>query len=126
MRPTGKWIRLGLLLSTTDITATPRVQAVVVKYLPMITDRERWVLPIVVADNQEMRDGTLNVQTAAQQLAHLKALVASVSPVTYVDVDGTEYEVKITGAGRRVLRMQQELDGTRRVDWLFNIAIEEM
>lgn len=126
VRPTGKWIRLGLLLSTTDITVTPRVQAVVVKYLPMITDRERWVLPIVVADNQEMRDGTLNVQTAAQQLAHLKSLVASVSPVTYVDVDGTEYEVKITGAGRRVMRMQQELDGTRRVDWLFNIAIEEM
>jgi hypothetical protein len=119
-------LRLGLLLKTTDITASPRINAIVCKYQPMVMDRERWVLPIVVADNQEMRDGTVNVQTMAQQLTHLKSLVNSVAPIVYTDVDGLEYNVKVTGAGRRVLEFDQVLDGTRKIGWIFTLAVEEM
>ncbi|MBP8291371.1 MAG: hypothetical protein KAX65_01285, partial [Caldilineaceae bacterium] len=99
-RPTGKWIKLGLLLATTDPTASPKVTALVVKYIPMIFDREKWTLPIIVGQEQEMLDGTQDVQTQAQKLANLRSLITRVAPFTFVDLDGTQYECKVVGAAR--------------------------
>lgn len=109
LRPSGKWIKLGYLLTTTDPTVTPRITAVVTKYMPNVTDRERWTLPLMLADYQEMRDGSVSTYTSAQQLAHLKALVKQVQPFTFEDFDGTEYTVKATGASRQLYHYDQTL-----------------
>lgn len=108
-RPTGKWLKLGLLLATNDPTITPRVTAIVLKYLPMVTDKERWNLPLILASDQEMRDGSMNDYTVAQQMAHVKSLVTTVAPIMLEDIDGTQYRVKVEGASRQLMHYQQGL-----------------
>jgi hypothetical protein len=126
-RPTGKWIKLGLLLATTDPTLTPRVQAIVVKYMPMVTDRWRFNLPILVGQEQEMLDGSADVQTQAQKLAHLSGLITSVAPFTFGDLDEVEYEVKVVGANRSVTQYSPRQPGNDRIiDWVITLSLEQV
>lgn len=96
-RPAGKWIKLGLLLKTNDPLETPRIRAVVVKFIPMIMDKLRDTVTIALYDYITFPDGTVDTYTRAQQWAHLfsTAVIKSVNPVIYQDPFGTQYEVKI-------------------------------
>jgi hypothetical protein len=130
-RPGGKSFRLGLRITTVDAqnTGAPVVRGLSVKYSTNVSDRWRWVLPIVVSDNQQMVDGTINPYTAAQQRAHLKELIRELAPLRFVDLDGDEYTVKVTGASRNPTRydyLAGEAGGGARTEWVYTITIEEI
>lgn len=127
-RPNTKRLKLRLqhLNSSTDPYSTPRVDAVRVKYAPMVADRWRWQFPIIVADSQVMMDGSLNVQTAAQMVTSLNGLIQRVAPFTFVDVDNTSYTVKITSATKQVLEMEQLPSGTRIFTYIYNLTVEQV
>jgi hypothetical protein len=127
-RPNTKRLKLRLqhLNSSTDPYSTPRVDAVRVKYAPMVADRWRWQFPIIVADTQVMLDGTLNVQTAAQMVTSLNGLIQRVAPFTFVDVDNTSYTVKITSATKQVYEMEQLPGGTRVFTYIYNLTVEQV
>jgi hypothetical protein len=130
-RPGGKSFRLALRLTTYDTynTGAPIVRGVSVKHSTNVSDRWRWVLPIVVSDNQQMVDGSINEYTAAQQKSHLEELIRERAPLRFVDLDGDEYTVKVTGASRNPTRydyLAGEADGGARVEWVYTVTVEEI
>lgn len=126
-RPTGKWIKLGVRLATTLPTASAKIGALVCKYSPMTTDRERWNLPLIVGQEQEMLDGSADVQTQAQKLAHLRSLITRVAPFTFSDLDEQTYEVKITNASRSVSQYSPRQPGNDRIiDWIIMLSLEQV
>jgi hypothetical protein len=94
-RPQGKWIKLGILLQTNDGDETPRVRAIVVKFLPMVNDRIRDTVTITLKNYIQLPDGTPDSYTATQQLAHIESMVESVIPIIYTDPLGVSYEAKV-------------------------------
>lgn len=126
-RPTGKWIKLGVLMATSDPTVTAKARAIVCKYMPMVLDRERWTLPLLIAQEQEMVDGTQDTQTQAQKLAHIRGLIERRAPFTLVDMDGQNYEVKVVGALRSVYQyMPRPGAGDAVIDWVINLSLEQL
>lgn len=125
-RPAGRWIKLGLLLLTTDRAVSPQVTAVGVKFLPMVSDRERWQLAILVSPEQEMLDGERNTYTVAQQLSHLRSMVQRVPPCIYEDVDGTQYEVKVLNASRNMLRYDVVLSNQAKIQYVYQMTVEQV
>ncbi len=126
-RPTGKWIKLGVLMATSDPEKSAKLTALVAKYMPMVTDRERWNLPILIAQEQEMVDGTQDTQTQAQKLAHVRSLITRVAPFTLVDMDNTQYQVKVVGANRSVYQYAPRPGaGDAVVDWIITISLEQV
>lgn len=100
-RPSTKRLRLALQLRTTDPYVTPVVNAVRLKYMPMVQDRWRWQLSLQCEDGQEMLDGSINEYSAQQQLAHLAELALATAPVRLRDIDGAEYDVKVLAMAER-------------------------
>ena len=92
-RPNSQWLKLGLLLKTTDRTATPVIESVVVKFLAKYPARKRWQFDIEAYDNKQEPDGTVNDYTGAQQRSHLTTMQERVPPFIFTDIDGTSYEV---------------------------------
>ena len=76
------------------------------KYVASVADRWRWQLPIRVADYTEMLDGNYMDRTADQQWADLDAAIRSVAPITFVDVDGTSYGVKVTAGQSSIAKFE--------------------
>jgi hypothetical protein len=124
-RPTGRRIQIALALATTNTGATPRVQAVRLKYMPMVRDRWRWQLPIGVHERQQMLDGSINVQTAAEMMTHLDALTMQTAPVRFVDVDGTAYECKVLAGGANIQRFEY-IDGAARAQFVVSLTLEQV
>lgn len=127
-RPGGRSFRLALRIVDKDTVngGPPVVRGVSVKYSTNVTDRERWVLPIAIGDNQQMPDGTINPFTAAQQIAHLRTLIAETAPLKFTDLDGVTHVVTVTGNARNPVRYDW-LAGTNapKVEWVFTLTIEE-
>jgi hypothetical protein len=128
-RPGGKSFRLALRLTDQDVynTGAPVVRGVSVKYSTNVADRWRWVLPILVSDNQQLPDGTISEYTAADMMAHLDALVEETGPLQFVDLTGTAYTVKVTGASRNCVRYDW-LEGHDEPDaqYVYTLTLEEM
>lgn len=126
-RPGGRWLKLGLLLRTDTATETPKIEAVAVKLLPMVTDRRAWNLAITISDDQEMVDGDVNTYTAAEMIAHLRGLVEQVAPFIFEDVTGDQYEVKATGSAENIAQYEW-LAGEQeaRIMWVFEVAVEQV
>lgn len=127
-RPSSRWIKIALRLRTDEQGPPPRVRAVSIKYLPMLNDRYRWPLTIVVHDNQEMPDGSKNSQTAAQMVAHLDSLIKRRIPFIYRDIDGYQYEVKIVSHNRGQQEVEFERGTTPRtvMAHIYNLVIEQV
>lgn len=128
-RPDDKSFRLALRLTIKDTqnTGAPVVRGISVKHSTNVADRWRWTLPILVSDNQQMPDGTINQYTAEEQKAHLDTLIAETPPLRFVDLDGTEYTVKVTGASRNVLRYDWvKGDDAPVIQWVYTVVIEEI
>ena len=94
-RPDTRQVKLALRLETADRTVTPSVEAVRLKYVDMVTDRNRWQVAIRVADDLLMLDGNTIERDADQQRSDLDEAAASVPPVILNDLDNNEYEVKV-------------------------------
>lgn len=124
-RPNSKWLRLALLARTDDATQTPIVRAHRLKFHTMLTDRWRWQVAIDVHNNQQLPDGTINDYDTAEMLEHLDALVRSVPPVFFVDVDGSQYEVKVTAATRQVVQYEW-FDGAPQMMWVVSLTLEQV
>lgn len=121
-RPGGKSFRLAL-----RITGSPVVRGLSLKYSTNVADRWRWVLPIAVHDDQQFPDGSLNLYSAAEMLAHLDSLKNDTAPLQYQDIDGTTYYVKVTAASRQVARYEW-LPGSDSPDiqYVYVLNIEEV
>jgi hypothetical protein len=122
-RPNTKGLRLGLLLRTTDETATPLIRAVRVKYMAMVKDRYRWAFTVRVGDNLETVDGKIEYYNADAQRAALWTAAQSVPPVTFTDLDGTEYTVKVLDCIETAAKYQRDLVGTITFDGHMNLSL---
>ncbi len=124
-RPASKWLRLGLLLRTDDEQLTPIVRAHRLKFHTMITDRWRWQIAIACHDRQQLVDGTINEYDTEDMNTHLNALVRSVPPVIYEDLDGEQYEVKIVSATRQAVQYEY-FDNEAHMQWVWSLALEQV
>lgn len=126
-RPNSKQLCIGLGLyakETVNYQGTPIIRAVRVKYHNMITDTFRWNLPIQVSDDQ-MTSTTLNSYTAAQQRAHLDALVRQVPPVILEDIDGVQYECKVLDCTVQPDKLEY-INGEQRYSAVYRITVEQV
>lgn len=106
-RPNTKRIKLRVDLynQSSNPYTSPRIDAIRVKYAPMVVDRWRWQIPIEVCDNQEMLDGVMNPVSAATMRTNLNALVMRVPPFSFTDLYGDTYDVKVTNSQWSVVEM---------------------
>jgi len=73
--------------------ATPRVEAVVLKYLERPADLRTYTRTYYLADRLVRRNGVLVNESLAEQLAHLRTLRQSPEPLTWYAWWGTSYTV---------------------------------
>jgi len=94
-------IAFRMILSGTAGSSTPlRVYSLNARYVPSPGVTKEWTLRVRMLGNtgryMPLRDGITSTQTGEQISAALWALVDAVTPVNYVDIDGTVSEVLIT------------------------------
>lgn len=124
-RPNTRALKLGFLLQTTTPSSTPVLRAVRLKYHAMVTDWSRWRIPVQVSDDQMMLDDDINIYTATQQRAHIKALTKQVQPVIFEDMDGTQYEVKIVDASFQ-LDKYEYIEGNPYISGVYHVTAEQV
>jgi hypothetical protein len=125
-RPNTRRLKLKLVLISLRYFESPSLSAVRVKYMPMIVDRWRWQIPILVSEDQELIDGTLQTTyTVAQQVTHLDGLTKQVAPFIFTDTDGTSYEVKVINASRNVTKMEY-YNSAKQVNYVYNLVLEQV
>jgi hypothetical protein len=110
-RPAGKWIRLGVLLVTNVGVETPRVRAIIVKFLPKTVTKIQDTVTLSLKSNIQMPDGTPDTYTVAQQWAHVRSLIDSVPPFIYEDPEGVQREVQVTTWSRKAEIFAHEAGG---------------
>jgi hypothetical protein len=125
-RPQGKWVKLGLLLSTNDADETPRVRAVVLKFLPMVNDRIRDSVTITLKNYIQMPDGAPDTYTLAQQLAHIQSMVERVIPFIYEDPLGVQYEARITDYQMKIDQFGHENGANVNKEMEVTLVIEQV
>lgn len=132
-RPSSRWIRLGVKLRVATggyygANRSPRIRAISLKYIPMVNDRFRWRVNILVPPRMMDVDDELYTATytQAQMLAHIDACIKSVAPVIFEDVDGVQYEVKVTAHSRSVERWESVRGGTEKITYVYSLTIEQV
>jgi len=126
-RPNTRGLRLGFLLQTNDAALSPMLRAVRVKYHSMVTDWERFRLPIQVSDQQMMVDDDLNIYTGKQQWTHIRALTKQVPPVIFEDPFGVQLEVKIVDASFQMDRYDYiNNEGQARISGVYHVTVEQV
>lgn len=81
------------LYANSTYTLTPRVEAVVLKYLERPDDLRTYTRTYYLADRLTRRNGVLVNESLAEQLAHLRTLRQSAEPLTWYAWWGTSYTV---------------------------------
>lgn len=124
-RPNSRWIRLALLLEKNDADNPPIIEAVRVKFHPMLTDLLRWTLTIRVEDNIELLDHTIDARSSATIASDLDTVLKSVPPITFVDIDGTSYTVKAENGSLIPIRMEYN-NSTQDFDAVYRIGLRQV
>lgn len=124
-RPNTRGLRLGILMETTSSSSTPVIDAVVVKYRAVVTDRYRWMLPISAADYQEMLDGSLDTRTAVNIMDEIDDYATGVPPISFKDVTGTVYNVYVVGLSERVVKLEY-YDSGIKYHHVIDLVVEEV
>lgn len=123
-------IKLGFMLTAViNGAGTPVVTAASLKYIPMVNDRYRWNLGIVVATEQADITGDemyTDTYTQASTIAHLDACITSVIPISFTDVDGGAYNVKVVSHSRSIDRFEVDRSGNELVTYRYDLVIEEV
>jgi hypothetical protein len=101
-------LKYRLTLRTTDVTKTPVVLSVSVKYLPIPDPGWRWDLRLVLSDTQELLDGTIQTVSVATKLAALETAFRTQTPLYFKDIDSTEWTAS-AGAGVLITDMSEEV-----------------
>jgi len=130
-RPNTRRFKLGLLLVSLDGSQTPRIRAIRVKYHLMVRDWFRWNVIVDASGRsgayQMLGDGTVNNLTAGQIKDNLDALAKRVPPFIYQDVDGNQYEVKITDANFTYDKYEyNESTTTEYFEGTYNLQLEQV
>ncbi len=123
-RPNSRQLKIALVMTTDEYGETPVVNAIRVKYQPMVMDRFRWSLPISISDYAQMVDNSTSPYTGAQQAAHLDSLITRVPPFIYEDVDGLQYEVKVLAATES-LQTFDLVNGLPKLEKVQQLTIEQ-
>lgn len=103
-------LKYRITLRTTDTNRSPQLRSVVVKYLPLPEPNWRWDFSVIISDEQELLDGTVQTLDAAAIAAKVNAIenaFRSQSLVNFKDVDSQEWTIG-GGAGVLVLDMRKE------------------
>jgi len=128
-RPNSKWIRIGFLFRTDDEEYTPILRAHSTRFHTMVADRWRWTLQIAVNGNevqkQEKADGTMSSWTGAEMKTHLETLLRQTPPLVYEDIDGIQYEAKVTHAGRSILKAESRNEGIE-FQYIYNVVLDQV
>jgi hypothetical protein len=126
-RPNARRMKFKLTFVHLDIDNPYRVIAVRVKYMPMVRDRWRWSIPLMVHNRQNMLDGSLNRRNRLVQARHLDGLTNQVPPFIFQDTDGSRYEVKVMNATRQTTKVQYLPEsGETQVEYIYNLVIEQV
>ena len=125
-RPQTKRIKLGLLLESQTNTSTPVVEAVVLRYMTMARDKWQWFLPVRLADDLEMLDGSLEARTFTTQWTDIVNAVTGSAPIRYRDVDREWYKVKVLDAHRRIAKYEKYSTETPSFEMIAQLTILEL
>ncbi len=87
--------QLKITLGRSETLGTPRVQAIVLKYLERPEDIRSHTRAYKLADRLENRNGALVTRSLAEQLADLRTLREAKEPLTWRAWYGTEYQAHI-------------------------------
>lgn len=123
-------IRLGLLVTTRDVSVTPKVEALRLKFHLMITDWSLWSFGIEISGTettpQQLVDGTVQEYSREQMRAHLWAMAAGYTPpVLFTSPDNITYEVKVKDASEVPLGEFKWIDGALKYDSVMNVVLEQ-
>jgi hypothetical protein len=127
-RPEFRTIRLGFSLRTDDEHLSPIVRAHMLKFLAIVTDRLGWQLRLLVSDFDE----DLSAQIGETQddrdakRALVKRMMTSVHPVVLRDIDGLQYETRITAANRDVQRYEMTAEDGLKYDTVHIMTFEQV
>ena len=116
----GRAIRIKLVLSTKDPTVSPVVKAVGCKYAPKLNAQFRWSITLRLPANcLTDREGAYiddYVQKTWDQ--RIKQIVSEPAPVSFVDLDSSEYFVVVSGFSRRVYNISCD---SHDIDWSLSL-----
>lgn len=109
-------LKYRITLRTTDVTRSPQLRSVVVRYLPIPEPNWQWQMQLVLSERQELLDHTRevpNVQTLdataiGNKLTALETPFRSQALVNFIDVDGTEW-TSGGGAGVLITNLSEEM-----------------
>lgn len=123
-RARGRNIELRIELCTNDATKTPVVDAVDVRYMAHVRDRWGWQYQVSLPADclQDACAQDVEEYDQATWDACICAAAASVEPVPFTDLDGSEYFVKVINAAQSFSNLSFE-DGERKYDigWSFGL-----
>jgi hypothetical protein len=125
-RPDGRWIRFGALLGSNSGDVTPRVRAIIIKFLPKTVNKIQDNVTIRLRNYIEMPDGDTDSYTAAEQWAHLHSLIERVHPIIYEDPAGDQYEVQITTWNRRAAIFANEAGENRIKEYTVMMTLRQI
>lgn len=132
IRPNSRRLKLRICIYylADTLTTELRINAIRVKYRPMIVDRWRWQFSIVIPEGsrQQQIDGTAqDIYTQAEQLAHLDGLTKQVPPFIFEDTDGASYEVMVLSTNRQMSEYEYlPGSGLTRKEYIYNFTIEQV
>lgn len=118
-------LKFGFVIYGGLMLNSPIIEAIRVKYEPMIPDRWQWSLPITVSPSQQLVDGSIALESTASRLRHLDALIRRVTPFKFVDVDGVEYDAKVVTHNRNVLKLEWVGHQTE-VQYIYNLVLKQV
>ena len=124
-RPAGREFRLKLVLATNDNTATPRVNAVFVRYQNNVLDRFVYQLSVRVEDAMEDLAGGAYPYTAADLRAALDGWAKRHTPFILYDLDGMGHTVKVTGVGEGGYKREESV-GVWRYGSVYSMNLVEV
>lgn len=96
--PTGtysKKISLRVELNTTTTTGSPKVTEVIMKYTLYPDRKWSWTMRLRAKKSLQLFDRTTETRTATEIRSDLEGLISTQSLYTFVDVDGTSYNVLV-------------------------------
>jgi hypothetical protein len=92
----SKKISLKVELNTSNTASSPKLTEVVLQYSLYPPRKWQWNLRLLAKTNIKLLDKTAETRTAAQIRTALEGLMNTKTLYTYVDIDGTSYNVLVT------------------------------
>ena len=89
----SKKISLKVELNTSDTAQAPEVTEYVLQYTLYPSVKWLWTVRILVKKNIKLQDNTLESRSATQIRSDLEGLISANKLISFVDVDGTTYNV---------------------------------